>query len=78
MKIIFSITLSIVDSREIGLYFVRTVGSSFLNRGITLAIYNSAGRMFVSLRECFVSSSQPFLHQCFENKLNTVFICLFK
>ena len=49
MKIIFSITLSIVDSREIGLYFVRSVGSSFLNRGITLSIYNSAGGMPVSL-----------------------------
>ena len=42
---IFSITLEIVGRREIGLYFLSSLGSSFLNRGITLAIFNSSGKM---------------------------------
>ena len=45
MKIIFSITMEIVDSREIGLYFLSSVGSSFLNIVITLAIFNSSGKL---------------------------------
>ena len=44
MKIIFSITLEIVDSREIGLEVLSSVGSSFLNIGINLAIFNSSGK----------------------------------
>ena len=45
MKIIFSITLEIVDIREIGLQCLSSVESSFLNIGITLAIFNSSGKM---------------------------------
>ena len=42
---IFSITLEIVGRREIGLSFLSSLGSSFLNRGITLAILNSSWKM---------------------------------
>ena len=37
--------MEIVDSREIGLYFLSSVGSSFLNIVITLAIFNSSGKL---------------------------------
>ena len=37
--------MEIVDSREIGLEFLNSVGSYFLNIEITLAIFSSSGKM---------------------------------
>ena len=42
---IFAKTLEIVGRREIGLWFLNNVGSSFLKIGITFAILSLSGNM---------------------------------